>query len=433
MSPDYLDFLNDLGLFKIKLGLQNIQNLLGRLNHPQHHPRIIHIAGTNGKGSTLVTLESLLIESGYSTGSFISPCLHEFNEYFRINGKTPGDDEIESAFQEICSVCGIHPKEKDNPTKKADLIPTHFEFVFAISLLLFRKAKVDFVLLETGLGGLTDATNVIEHPLATVLTHISYDHQEFLGETLEEITRQKLGIVKKGSPLFVAQQSETVSKIIQQALNEQDLQVYRNPNDFNITENPDGMVFQFKESAVPDAVLLRSKGLTGDHQWENISTALAMYFSVADHSNRLNPDQINECIGKVSWPGRLQYVKNGKVLLDGAHNQSAMGVLFDYLRKYHREQRILMVIGWLDNKNPISEQTMRDISNITFQPILFRFNAAESADKKRDALFNISDKIRPFQISSQYFNAEFQNDLADFDLIVVSGSLHLIGEYSRFQ
>ena len=180
MSPLQLSKLFSLQSDKIKFGLDNIRNLLERLGNPQDNQKIIHFAGTNGKGSTLITLEKLLIKSGFKTGSTISPHLISLNERYRINSEIINDQDLTFAFEQVKKVC-ILDDDLSPISKTSSLKPSFFEFSLAMAFVIFRLKKVDYILLETGLGGRLDATNIIKNPLACVITKIDIDHTEYLG------------------------------------------------------------------------------------------------------------------------------------------------------------------------------------------------------------------------------------------------------------
>jgi len=237
LTPKHLEELYSLGMSNIKLGLSNIKRILSGLDNPHNHPRIIHFAGTNGKGSTLVVLEKLLLKSGYTVGSTISPHLVKFNERFRIDGKSIDDHFLDLAFLEICQVCKIDPENFAESAQKSEIRPTFFEFSIAIAFLLFSWKKVDFILLETGLGGRLDATNVVLNPLACVLTKIAIDHQEYLGDSIEEITQEKLGIVKKEAKVFVANQDKKVKILIDKYFNKNNIKYKKSPDDFGFRQH----------------------------------------------------------------------------------------------------------------------------------------------------------------------------------------------------
>lgn len=438
MSPAYLDFLYSLGEFNIKLGLKTIRTMLRRLGNPHLHPRIVHIAGTNGKGSTLVILEKLLLESGYSTGSTVSPHLISFNERYRINGRPVDDEMLDSVFRQVCRRCEISLDLSQPGSRDGTLKPTFFEFALAMAFVLFERANVDFIILETGLGGRLDATNVVERPLACVLTRIALDHQEYLGNTLAQITMEKLGILKTGFPVFVAPQQEAVSRLIQLHCKSDGYESYYYPEDFFIEKKTTEIRFSFKRSISPHRfnesewrrISLSQFGLLGEHQYENIITALAVYQYVVPDEKQLSEESISRTIEFLKWPGRLQYLgKQREVLLDGAHNISGMHALLTYLMMEFSKKRILFALGWMKNKAFLSVFDTFQFEKMSFIPVEIENDRAENGVNISTALINKGFKVLPSRKIPSLVNDEIEDFLPEHDILVVAGSLFLVGAF----
>lgn len=438
MSPKYLEFLYSLGLFNIKLGLKNMRDVLSQLDNPHLHPRIIHIAGTNGKGSTLITLESLLLASGFSTGSTISPHLLTLNERFRLNGQMVADSILEQSFQRVCQACGLKFNSDQLQPEGGKIRLTFFEFQLAMAFVIFKRFKVDYILLETGLGGRLDATNVVENPLACVLTRIALDHQEYLGETLQQITQEKLGILKPDTPVFVAPQEVSVLRQISRTCMDRGIKCICSPDHF---EYRDQNLLSFTDfhfsvdkgknrMGFPEKLTIDKLGLRGDHQKENISTALAVYFSIVSADARLNQEQINQVLKNLNWPGRLEYLKeNNKILLDGAHNVSGMTNLLKYLSARHTNRKIIFGIAWMKNKQVISVFKNYSGCQIRFIPLQMKIDKAEKGSNIFISLTNNNLTVLPIMDLKAFITAIRGDCLTDYDLIVVAGSLYLIGEF----
>ncbi len=438
MSPAYLDFLYRLGEFNIKLGLNSIRTMLSRLGDPHIHPRIIHIAGTNGKGSTLVTLESLLLESGYTTGSTISPHLISFNERFRINGQAVTDVKLDQAFRHVCRACEISLDLSQPGSQDGKLNPTFFEFALAMAFVLFKEAEVDYIILETGLGGRLDATNVVERPLACVLTRIALDHQEYLGNTIEQITLEKLGILKENVPVFVAPQLSEVKRTIKVHCESNGNKAYGCPEDFFVAKRDNDICFSFNASICPgqnsisgwQEMNLSQTGLLGEHQFENILTALAVYRYVVKADKRLNEEAMIQTIEKLKWPGRLQYLSGEKeILLDGAHNASGMNALLTYLTIQVPDKRILFAIGWMKEKDLLSVFDTFQISNWVFIPVEIDNDRSEKGTIVSQALINKQFPVLACRDTKLLVKNEINGTLPEHDLLVVAGSLYLVGEF----
>jgi len=433
----FLDYLYRLGEFNIKLGLDTIRSMLERLGNPHRHPRIIHIAGTNGKGSTLIALESLLMTSGYSTGSTISPHLLSFNERFRINGKPVDDATLNQAFQRVCNGCGIR---LHSPVSEDGLLrPTFFEFAMAMAFVIFESAGVDFILLETGLGGRLDATNVIETPLACVITRIAMDHQEYLGDTLEQITTEKLGILKRGSPVFVAKQEKRVKQFIHHYCRSTSQPAFFWPEDFFATRSQAMTVFHTRSaptscSANPGSIStsIRKNGLLGAHQTDNVLCALAVYHFAVPAEKRLGEKETALVIAKLHWPGRLHYLgREKKILLDGAHNGSGIKSLMDYLQAVHPDKRILFAVGWMKKKELFSDidMSMSQFRNIRFIPMQMESTRSETVDNVCQKLSQTGCFALPAMNCRELAAAHHDGRLPAHDLLVVAGSLYLVGEF----
>ncbi len=440
MSPKYLDFLYNLGMFNIKLGLETIEKMLEKLDNPHLHPKIIHLAGTNGKGSTLAVIERLLLDSGFSVGSTISPHLISFNERFRLNGKPVIDKDLDWAFFRVCKAIKIKPDLQSPTSEDGEISPTFFEFSLAMAFELFRKYDVDYILLETGLGGRLDATNIIINPLACVLTRIAVDHQEFLGDTIVEITQEKLGILKVDAPVFVAHQEEAVSHLIKDRCAQLSVPCYLAGDHFDYQADDfqtssamyclqKSMNGSFEEKHQPLEIHITQPGLIGDHQKENMATALAVYLSVVPNDQWLSNDRINRTLQNVKWPGRLEYIHQGKILLDGAHNASGMATLLDHLKSCHESDRIIMAIAWKKEKHLLDGLNKDDLSNIIFLPLQMVSKASENIENITQLLSKKElEVLTPIDVPTLVEKIK-KKTLPNHDLLVIAGSLYLLGEF----
>lgn len=440
MNATYLDFLYNLGVFNIKLGLSTIRRMLDRLGNPQRHPRIIHIAGTNGKGSTLATIEKLLLDSGFTTGATISPHLVSFNERFRICGHPVDDRQLETVFETVCRACKIDPSLTNPSSQDGDIQPTFFEFSIAMAFELFRIYAVDYILLETGLGGRLDATNIVEAPLACVLTRIGIDHQEFLGQSLSEITREKLGIVKPGSPVFASWQEKPVLDQIVNFCHSVHSDLFYYPADFGYQTAKDEAyvdyrfrVFEQKkrtDSGIKTIIRAANQSLLGEHQKQNTATALAVYGLIVPESSRLKPNEIEHSLQTVAWTGRLDYLNQERtILLDGAHNESAIICLLDYLKRYHANDRILFAIGWKKDKHYIHAIKTDGLRQVEFLPVEMQSPSALSAVSVNQILIEHQLVTHPILDVKRLLIKIKEKSLPAHDILVITGSLYLLGEF----
>lgn len=438
MKKQYLDFLYRLGVFNIKLGLENIRNILKGLGNPHRHPKIIHLAGTNGKGSTLVTIEKLLLESGYSTGATVSPHLVSFNERFRINGQSISDDLLNEAFLKVSEACGIDTGNLDNYDGDSKVNPTFFEYALAMAFYAFQREKVDYILLETGLGGRLDASNVVENPIACVFTKIDYDHQEFLGDTLELITNEKLGILKPDACVFVAQQQQKVNDQIKAVCQEKDHVCLTTEQNFSFRKEKTGEItYNFlnlpslinQGRTIDTNLRITETALAGDHQLENLGTALAVYFSVVDKKSCLSDSQIQTALKQITWPGRIQYLNPEKtILIDGAHNLSGMRSLLKYLEANHASDKILFATTWMEGKEIIPAMNEFNLERATFLPIKIEMVSTAQIKKVADSLSQNDYQTLPATITSDFIADYIHQKQHNYDLILIAGSLYLLGE-----
>ena len=311
-----------------KLGLERIATLLGALGSPHRTGRFVHVAGTNGKGSTSAMIEAGLRATGIRTGLYTSPHLSEPTERIQIAGKPVSQAQFAEAFTEVHKIA-----ERMLQAGEIDLHPTYFESVTAMAFLLFVRERVDTVVLEVGLGGRLDATNVVT-PSLSVITPIDLDHQVFLGRTLPEIAAEKAGILKPGVPAIFAEQppeAETVLRAHAQG-------PYTMSRDWAITDlaiDQRGSRFRLRGLDIVCP-------LAGRHQVENARTA-----AIALHELGVSPAGI----AATRWPGRLEHVsQRPDIILDGAHNPAGTRALIDYIRQFYAGRNIWIVYGVMRDK-----------------------------------------------------------------------------------
>jgi len=332
-----IEWLYSTQAFGIKLGLENIQRLLGALDLPGDHAHVLHVAGSNGKGSTCAFAESICRHHGLRTGLFSSPHLVRANERTRIDFEPVSDDGFVSLAKEVkAAVDGWDPH------------PTFFELVLAMALLHFRREKVDVILLETGMGGRLDATSAVQST-ASAIAPIALDHTHWLGDTLAAIAGEKAGILKPSIPLVVSAQKSEADAVI--AARAKELRCPR------VVALPEGL---------PDDLDL---GLPGPHQRENAALALAL---VAASGVSLDPDRTRAALAETSWPARFQVIelpsRTHPVVIDGAHNPAAAQILVKTWEQQFPNVRPLLLFAGLDKKD--TEGTYRPLSGICHRVIL---------------------------------------------------------------
>ncbi len=336
-----IDYLYDLRKHGTKFGLVNIKRLAAALRNPQDSFRAVHVGGTNGKGSTSFIVASLLQSSGLTVGLFTSPHLISFTERIRINGEEISERDVVNLAEEV----------REAASRIDDFSPTFFEVVTAMALLYFSRKRVDTAVVEVGMGGRLDATNIVS-PDVCVITQISYDHSEFLGNTLTDIAEEKAGIFKRGVPVVSARQApEAMNVLVKRAL-ESRAELHAYGRDFSsrlLCEEPGGVQFDFRDSdGVIDTICLP---LAGIHQMQNASLAIK---AVKLISGSIPISTIKEGLRSARWPGRLEMVHaDPPVLIDGAHNPAAAAALAEtlgniFLKTYNA---IILIIGIMADKD----------------------------------------------------------------------------------
>ncbi|HEU0117648.1 MAG TPA: folylpolyglutamate synthase/dihydrofolate synthase family protein [Alphaproteobacteria bacterium] len=359
------------------------RELLQKLGDPQKHlPPVFHIAGTNGKGSTCAFLRSMLEAAGYKVHVYTSPHLVRFHERIRVAGKLIAEAELTAILEEcerLATPGGV----------------SYFEVSTAAALAAFARYPADFTILETGLGGRLDATNVVEKPLATIITRLSYDHREYLGDTLAQIAGEKAGIMREAVPCFTAQQPDDESrKALKDASEKIRVALISGGEGWKVTPTDSG--FQFKDAT--RALTLPLPALPGEHQIQNAGLAIA---ALSVLKKPLTEEEIKRGLQNVQWPARLQKLEQGKLAeelpqgwelwLDGGHNDSAGEVLAAQAERWKKADNkpLLIVIGMLTTKKP--EEFLRPLlpyitggGSITIPGEPLSFSADKLADIMRD-------------------------------------------------
>ncbi len=425
-----VEYLYNLTKHGIKLGLKNTRELLRLLGNPEKRFRSVHIAGTNGKGSTARMIAELLRASGYKTGLFTSPHLVSFTERISINGT-----EITEA-----DVVRITGKIKDVLRNKSDLQPTFFEFITALGFYYFAENSVQWVVVETGMGGRFDATNVLM-PSVSVITDIGMDHSEFLGDTIEKIAYEKAGIIKESVPVVTSSQNEKVMNVIKNRVAQTGSRLYAYERDFftdKETENS-GLCFDF-HSINPFSFSVKNIRLSiyGEHQIRNAALSLETLVVVSE-SHELKPERIYRVLNEVKFPGRcdIRRINNRDIMFDGAHNHDASVALSRTLRRLKSlgtYKSLVLVLGVMADKDikgvitpllDVSDTVIltrasyeRAASVETLRAIVRdKTNANGSTEKNIITAYTVEDALK-----------EAHKLTEESDLIVVTGSFYTAGE-----
>lgn len=452
-----LDFIHGLNRFGIKLGLHNITKLLELLGNPHKDMKIIHVAGTNGKGSTCAMIDSILRSAGFKVGLYTSPYLEVFNERMRINGENISNNDLARLTNKV--------REKVIYMRENDLgSPTEFDVVTAIGFLYFKEQAVDFLVLEVGMGGRLDATNVVT-PLVSVITPISLDHQQYLGSTLKDIAKEKCGILKPNIPVITGpQKPEAMAEIEEQclSLNCSITKVMNTESKEAISQvityvlkkqSIDGSKFNLI-NAIGKCYTDLEVALIGAHQVDNAAVAIGVIEKLASITDIVIPrDAFYKGLREVKWPGRLEVINQEPiVLLDGGHNIAGIKTLKNEVNRFFKHKRKIVVVGILEDKayrDMIKEIVSFANAIITTTPDSPR---ALSGDRLSQTVVDIFDKavlqqhninatksnVTSNEIIQVYNEEKIENaiklafSLADSeDIIIFCGSLYLIGHVRK--
>ena len=336
-----MDYIESCAGYGIVPGLENIRELLRRLGNPQDKLKFIHIAGTNGKGSTLAFISEILMENGYKVGRYVSPTIFEYRERFQIQGKPVSKAEVGRLMEAVAVHADAMEREKLSH-------PTPFEIETAMAFILFAEKKCDFVVLETGMGGLLDATNIIENTLISVITHISRDHMGFLGESIEEIAYHKAGIIKKNAVVVSAAQEESVRNVLENtAVHKQAERIIFVAEEEIRNEKYDMQktTFSYKDRKKIEITLL------GTYQVKNAVLALETADVLRNMGYRIEEEKVRKALKKTQWNARFQVIsKKPLFLVDGAHNVAAAKELRKSVEFYFTNRRIIYIIGVFRDK-----------------------------------------------------------------------------------
>jgi len=325
--------------------LRRIEQLLERLGNPQNAAKSVHIAGTKGKGSTAAMIASILVQSGYRTGLYTSPHLLNIRERIQVDGQLIAEGEF-------ARLTGMIKPEVEAVNARGDFgALTTFEILTALAFACFREGEIAYQVLETGLGGRLDATNVVK-PQVCVITSISYDHMDVLGDTLTKIAGEKAGIIKPGSIAVSAPQSPEAMKVIKDVCQQKGVKLVRVGNDVNWQRKSfcsEGQSFEIH--GLRDEYQL-SVPLVGEHQLENAAAAVAAAEVLAELGARITRKTIARGIAHVSWPGRLQILRRKPwVIVDGAHNGDSIRRLVTALKQYFSFGKAVVIFGASSDKN----------------------------------------------------------------------------------
>lgn len=424
------------------LWLQRMSELLERLGNPQEASRVIHVAGTKGKGSTCHLTESILRAAGYRTGLYTSPHLEELGERFRIDGRPAPAAEIEA---EIAILRPVVQRMDD-----AGRAPTFFELTTALAFQYFARQSVDFSVVEVGLGGRLDSTNVCD-PLVTAITSISYDHTAILGGTLEEIAREKAGIVKRDRPVFTTASQPEVLECIEQIAHQHSAPLFQAGRDFAMTHQPTGdcaTLDQFEVTIFPESPSSESPasspraivyselqlGVHGLRQRDNAALAVAICHHIGELGWPVSPQHICEGLKAAKIPARIEvFSESPFVIVDVAHNEASLAELTTTLsRLFHTRSGTRRRLIFSSSRDKNNEAMLRCAASYFDEIVLTRFQLNPRASSFDD-LSQLASRFFPVDAISlcetplEAWQAAWSQTTPD-DLLCVAGSFFIAAE-----
>ncbi len=408
-----LNHLFSLRRFGIRLGLKTIRGMLAPLGDPQRKYPTVHIAGTNGKGSVAAGLASVLRSSGYRVGLYTSPHLVRFNERIQINGRPIGDGEILALYRRV-----------RRTLRALDREPTFFEFTTAMAFDAFARGGVDWAVIETGMGGRMDATNVID-PCLAVITNVSLEHREYLGRTLTHIAFEKAGIVKRRRPVVTGIRQPSALRVLVEIADRRAAPLYRAGRDFGVRITGED-VFAYR------GIRLRLNdlrtALAGEHQRANAALVLAACELLMPRAPGISERSMREGLAATRWPGRLEVVRERPlVLLDGAHNLDASRALARHVKERYAGRPVTLVVGILDDK-PYRAMLRR------LAPLAARVIATQAAtpralpaERIAAAASRFSPRVEMRPTVTQALEQALRT-APEQGVVLVAGSLYVVGE-----
>jgi len=398
--------------FGIILGLETIKSILNDLGNPQNRFHSIHVAGTNGKGSVAAALSSILQESGYRVGLYTSPHLVRFNERICINNRQISDDAVVKSYRAV---------QKAHHGKRQ---PTFFELTTAMAFYEFGRQAVDWTVIETGMGGRLDATNII-HPAVSIITNISMEHREYLGNSLSQITREKAGIIKRATPVVTAIRQRHAKSVIQQIAAKKSAPLYILGENFKARRLRTG---GFTYYGIENTWHHMRSALLGNYQVENAALAIAACELLNKNKAVISENNIRNGLIKTRWPGRLEIVSDHPmIILDGAHNLIAARKLAHFLGNNLAHRPITLVVGILNDKP--YKAMLKSLLPVCSRLFITQAKIDRALDTRQ--LFDVvKNKMSDVRMISDVASAVAQAvATADSNEVVcIAGSLYVVGE-----
>ncbi len=407
---DCTDFIFTLRASQFKgQPLEAAQKLLAALGHPEGQTTFIHIAGSNGKGSTVNAIREILMTHGLTVGAFVSPHLERANERITINKREISDEDFLRIANQVADA--VHAQLDGQ-------FPSFFEFVTVMMFVYFAEQKLDVALIETGIGGRLDTTNVLT-PAVSVITTVSLEHTEMLGDTLEKVASEKAGIIKQGKPVVVGVRQREARHVIQEVAQRQETPLYMLDDQIILEKNPlvQTMTVQLEDIRFQDIKV----AMAGDHQLDNAALAIV---AARLFDNSITEETIRKGLAKASWAGRFECM-TPQIILDGAHNSEGTQALVDTLQQTAPNKRYIFVYAALQDKDHSISVGMMDrvASEMCFTEIDLprKASAAQLASESNHARKIVNPDWRALI-------EEKRHHLAEDELLIITGSLYFIAE-----
>ncbi len=413
-----IEYIHSTYRFGSKLGLDNITRLMNKLNNPQDSLNIIHVAGTNGKGSISAMIQSVLTKSGYSTGFFVSPYLERFTERIQIDNK-------EISKKDLAEITSVVKNAVEEILEEGFNHPTEFEIVTAIGFLYFFRKKVDFLILEVGLGGRYDATNVIEKSLLSIITSISLEHTEYLGDTVEKIAFEKAGIIKKNNDVVIYPQAENIIEVIKNQAKIKKANTYI-PKDNNLKVKKSGKLFYESEEFFIEDFTFK---FYGKHQLKNLLVAIKALEILKIKNFKISNKSIKNGLEAATMPGRFELIQQKPyIIIDVAHNKDGIDAFTETIKGFLANKNLVLFIGMLNDKNPENiNSELLDMTNeiYTLTP---KSDRAITSFNLKELLLNISKTSEIKALDSYEEAVRIAKSKDDNTVSAFIGSFYMVGE-----
>lgn len=406
-----LNYLYGLQKYGVKFGLSKTSNIMKKMGNPHKGQKYIHIAGTNGKGSVSAMVESVLIRSGLKVGFYSSPHLVRFTERFRINRKEISKKRVTELTEEIKSI--INPAEP----------PTYFEATTAMALACFARENTDIAIMEVGMGGRLDATNIIR-PLVSAITNISLEHQAFLGNRLIEIACEKAGIIKKGVNTITAAKQPKISELFRRICEERKAPFYQVGKDVRYRNSETGLSYYGLDRTIRNINL----SLKGEFQHRNTALAIGILELLEKKGYKFDDKDIKTGVEETTWTGRVHVLSERPIIVvDGAHNPGAAAVLADAVKKDFTYKRLILVLGVMKDKDINS--IVKEIAGMADHIICSspEYYRSASPEELYSIVSGYSKKVEIIKSLPKAIDKARKLSKPD-DMILITGSLFTVGE-----